>query len=112
MGATGADEYLGILLADSFARGEYQVIGRDETVLQATVQLHPLWSLAGLWLWNLNDRSVLISPTVAYSFSNEASIAAGILVGIGDNESSADRPLPSEYGLSGFTAYLSASWFF
>ena len=112
MGAAGPDEYLGILLSDPFARGEYQVIGRDETVLQATVQLHPLWSIAGLWLWNLNDRSALLSPTVAYSLSNEASVAAGVLVGVGDDESTADRPLPSEYGLSGVTAYLSASWYF
>ena len=112
LGAAGPDEYLDVVSSDPFARGELQVIGRDETVLQASVQVHPLWSVSGLWLCNLNDRSVLLSPTVAYSLSNEASIAAGVLVGIGDDEVTAARPLPSEYGLASVTAYLSASWFF
>ena len=112
MGAAGPDEYRDIVRSAPFARGEFQVIGRDETVLQASVQVHPLWSIAGLWLWNLNDRSALLSPTVAYSLSDEASVAGGILVGVGDDESTVDRPLPSEYGLLGVTAYLSATWYF
>ena len=112
LGANGPDEYLDVVTSTPFARGELQVLGRDETVFQASVQVHPLWSVAGLWLWNLNDQSALLSPSVAYSLSNEASIAGGVLVGVGDDDATRQCPLPSEYGVAGVTAYLSASWFF
>ena len=112
LAASSADEYLEVLRSEPFARGELQVLGRDETVLQASYQLHPLWSVSGLWLWNLNDGSALLSPSVAYSASDETAVLGGVLVGIGDDRLTAARPLPSEYGLSGTTAYLSVSWFF
>ena len=112
LGAAGTEQYVGVLVSEPFTRGELQVLGRDETVVQASYQLHPLWGVAGLWLWNLNDRSVLLSPSVSYSASEEASVAAGLLFGLGDDQITPDRPLPSEYGLAGATAYLSMSWFF
>ena len=88
------------------------MLGRDEAVFQATYQLHPLWSVFGLWLVNLNDRSVLISPGFGYSASNAVSISGGVYVGVGESASTLERPLPSEYGLSGTTGFLSLSWFF
>lgn len=112
LAAGSADEYLDVLLSDPFTRGELQVLGRDEAVVQASYQLHPLWSVSGLGLWNLNDRSALLAPSVAYSAADEATIAAGMYFGIGDNEPTLVRPTPSEYGLSGTTAYVSISWYF
>ena len=112
LAAADPSEYLKLVLSNPFRRGEFQVLGRDETVLQASYQFHPLWSLGGLWLWNLNDRSALLAPSLAYSAGNEVSIAGGIYVGMGDNAITATRPLPSEYGLSGTTGYASLSWFF
>ncbi len=112
LGAASPDEYPAVVQSETFARGEHQVLGRDETVVQASYQVHPLWSLAGLWLWNLNDRSALVAPSVAYSASDEASISGGVFFGIGDDRVTGARPLPSEYGLAGTTAYVSLSWFF
>ena len=111
LGAAGPDEYLDVLRSRTFFRGEHQVLGRDETVIQASYQITTLWSLAGLWLWNLNDRSALVSPSFAYSASDEASITGGVFLGFGNEDSTLGRPLPSEYGLSGVTAYVSLSWF-
>ena len=93
-------------------RDTRQVLGRDETVVQASYQLHPLWSLCGLWLWNLNDRSALVSPSFAYSAGDEASISGGVFIGTGDDEVTLTRALPSEYGFAGTTAFMSLSWFF
>ena len=112
LGAARPDDYLALLLSDPFLRGEFQVVGRDETVLQASYQVHPLWGLSGLWLWNMNDGSSLVSPTVSYSLSDEAAILGGALLGFGDDQITPVLPLPSEYGRVGVTAYLSASWFF
>lgn len=111
-GAAGSREYLDVVLSEPFTRGELQVLGRDETVVQASYQLHPLWDVGGLWLWNLNDRSVLLSPSVSYSASEGASVAGGVLFGLGDDQVTPDRPRPSEYGVAAVTAYLSMSWFF
>jgi hypothetical protein len=112
LGGTSPEEYLEILMSETFKRGEHQVFGRDETVLQASYQLHPLWSLSGLWLWNLNDRSALISPSVAYSAGDETTISGGVFLGFGASASTPERPLPSEFGLAGTTGYVSLSWFF
>ena len=112
LAAANPSEYLEVVLSNPFRRGEFQVLGRDETVLQASYQFHPLWSLGGLWLWNLNDRSALLSPTLAYSAGNEVSIAGGIYIGLGESAVTVERPLPSEFGLSGTTGHASLSWFF
>jgi hypothetical protein len=112
LGASTPDGYLSLVQSETFARGEHQVLGRDETVVQASYQVHPLWSLAGLWLWNLNDGSALVAPSVAYAAGNEASISGGVFFGVGDDRITDARPLPSEYGLAGTTAYVSLSWFF
>ena len=112
LAAADPSEYLEIVLSNPFRRGEFQVLGRDETVLQASYQFHPLWSLGGLWLWNLNDRSALLAPSLAYSAGDEVSITGGVYVGVGDSAATVERPLPSEFGLAGTTGYASLSWFF
>lgn len=112
LAAADPSEYLKLVLSNPFRRGEFQVLGRDETVLQASYQFHPLWSLGGLWLWNLNDRSALLSPTLAYSAGNEVSITGGVYIGLGESTITVERPLPSEFGLTGTTGYASLSWFF
>ena len=112
LGAASVDEYPAVRRSKPFSRGELQVLGRDETVVQASYQVHPLWSLDSVWIWNLNDRSALISPSFAYSLSDDASLTGGVFIGIGDDEVTATRPVPSEYGLAGTTAFASLSWFF
>ncbi len=112
LAAAGPEHYLAILQSPEFLRGELQVLGRDEAVFQAAYQLHPLWSVFGLYLVNLNDRSALISPGFGYSASNAVSISGGVYVGVGESASTLERPLPSEYGLSGTTGFLSLSWYF
>jgi hypothetical protein len=112
LGASNPNEYLDIFQSDPFLRGEHQVLGRDEAVFQGSYQIHPLWSLAGLGLWNLNDKSFLISPSFAYSASDDSTISGGLFFGFGDDEVTSARPLPSEYGLAGTTLYFSVSMFF
>jgi len=112
LGAASADDYLHIFRSKEFQRGEFQVLGRDEAVFQASYTIHPLLSVAGLALWNLNDGSALLAPSVAYSASDETSITGGVYFGMGDSDITVGRPLPSEYGLSGVTGYVSISWFF
>ena len=112
LAAASAEDYLELFQTDPFLRGELQVLGRDETAIQASYQLHPLWSLAALGLWNLDDGSALFSPSFSYSASNEATVSGGLFFGFGDDVVTPQTPLPSEYGALGFTVYISASLFF
>ena len=112
LGAAVSEDYLRLLYSRAFQRGEFQVFGRDETALSGSFMINPLWTVAGLSLWNLNDGSMLVAPTVAYSAGDETAISAGLYFGFGDDEVSSTRPLPSEYGLNGITGFLSVSWFF
>ena len=112
LGADGPDAYLATLGSATFLRGEHQVLGRDEAVVRASYQVHPLWSLSSLVLWNLNDLSATMGPSVAYSAGNDVAVITGAFLGLGDDHATAARPLPSEYGLAGLFVYLSLSWYF
>ena len=111
-GADGPDELLTVLQSREFRRGEYQVFGRDEVAVTAAYQIHPLWSVTGTAIWNLNDRSALVFPGFSYSVSNEASLAGGVFTGTGAGDFVPGQPLPSIYGLAGVTGYLSLTWYF
>ena len=111
LGASGPDDAWRVLTSDTFRRGEHQVLGRDEAVIQTGYQIHPLWSLSGLVLVNLNDGSAIVGPGVAWSAGENATVAAGLFVGLGDDERTRERPIPSEFGLTGTIAYISLSWF-
>lgn len=111
-GADGPDELLTVLQSREFRRGEYQVFGRDEMAVTAAYQIHPLWSVTGTAIWNLNDRSALVFPGFSYSVSNEASLAGGVFAGTGASDFEPGQPLPSIYGLAGVTGYLSLTWYF
>ena len=111
-GAGGPDELLTVLQSREFRRGEYQVFGRDEVAVTAAYQIHPLWSVTGTTIWNLNDRSALVFPGFSYSVSNEASLAGGVFTGTGASEFVPGQLLPSIYGLAGVTGYLSLTWYF
>ena len=111
-GAGGPDELLTVLQSREFRRGEYQVFGRDEVAVTAAYQIHPLWSVTGTAIWNLNDRSALVFPGFSYSLSNEASLAGGVFTGTGASEFVPGQLLPSIYGLAGVTGYLSLTWYF
>jgi len=112
LGAAAPNDYLRILQSATYRRGEHQVLGRDETAVQISYQLHPLWNIAALWLQNLNDQSSLISPSIIFSVSNNASVSGGLFFGVGKDNITLDTPLPSEFGLAGVTGYLSLTWFF
>lgn len=121
-GASQASDLLNVVLSDPFARGELQVLGRDEVASQASYQVHPLVDATLLTLWNLNDMSLLIAPGGSYSISNDVTLQAGLYLGFGDDFSQmSDTPtppisprpeLPSEYGITPTTAWLSVTAFF
>ena len=86
LGATSPDDYLGILQSREFRRGELQVFGRDETVVNGAYQFSPLWTVGSFVLWNINDDSVLVAPSLAYSAGDNTAVSGGLFFGFGDTE--------------------------
>ncbi len=71
-----------------------------------------LWSAGLLAIWNLNDRSALVVPSLSYPLSNEATARAGAFLGIGSGQTTSAVAVPSGFGVVPATAYGSVSWFF
>ncbi len=111
-GAAAPEDFLRIFQSPEFLRAEYQVFGRDEAAVQASYQIHPLLNVAGLWLWNLNDRSAIVAPSFSYSAGDETSIAGGVFFGVGADTPAAGQLLASAYGLLSAVGYVSLTWFF
>jgi len=111
-----------VRLSQPYRRGEMQVLGRDETALQASWQVTPLWSAEWLTIWNVDDGSFLLSPAASYSLSNEAYLRGGLFFGLGTGERVLALPGPfpgglislpgSEYGIVPSSLYVSVTAFF
>ena len=111
-GAAAPDDFTRVFQSPEYLRAEYQVYGRDEAAVQASYQVHPLLSVAGLWLWNLNDRSAVVAPSFSWSAGDETTIAGGVFFGVGADAAAGGELLPSEYGLLSAVGYVSLTWFF
>jgi hypothetical protein len=116
-GAASSDELLEVALSPASRRGELQVLGRDEMVALASYEWHPLWTANFLAIWNLDDPSLLLTPSVAFSASEEVTAQGGMFFGVGED---LGEPIPglgvrapgSEYGPVPATGYVSVTVFF
>ncbi len=109
-GAARASDLVATALSPPAARGELQVLGRDESAVQVTYQLHPLVTAELMALWNLRDGSTLWAPAASVSLSDEATGRLGVFLPTGAR--SARFGLASEYGPVPVTGYAAFSVFF
>ena len=111
-GAARRQDYEDLLQSDPFVRGEMQVLGRDQVVAQAVYQVHPLWELTGLALWNLNSGSVILGPGFSHSLSDSATFSGSVFAESG--ETIPEEAIPAEAGIRAppVNAYLYLTWYF
>ena len=112
LGAVSPEDYFRLLLSQEASRGEFQLYGRDETMLSVGYEVSAQWSVSVLALHNLNDRSTLIAPSVGYIAGDSMTVSAGLYVGVGPDVSTPTRPLASEYGFLSPLGFMMVSWFF
>ncbi|MCG6957321.1 MAG: hypothetical protein LJF04_15130 [Gemmatimonadetes bacterium] len=110
-GAANASELLATAASKPYSRGEMQVLGRWSSAGQASFQIHPLVSLDGLVLVDLEDGSLLLAPGATWSATASASVRVGVFTGAGRKASATAGPR-SEYGMVPTLGYISLSWFF
>ena len=110
LGTARPSDFERLLVSREFRRGELQVLGRDELALQASYQVHPLWNVSGLALWNLNSGGAVLAPRFSYSLNDEATFAGVVYFELGERIPA--EHLPSRSQAPGPTAFLSLTWYF
>ena len=112
LGAVAPEDLLRVFTSPQFGRGEFQVFGQDETMLNLAYEVTPLWTVSVFGLHSLNDGSTLLAPSVGYNAASNASVSASLYFGLGPDESTPTRPLASEYGLVSPLGIVMVSFFF
>ena len=112
LGAAGSGDVADLLHSDPYRRGELQALGRSQVLARVAYQIHPLWDIAGLALWNMNAGSVVVAPGFSYSVSDEATLTGGAAASIGDQIPEEALPEDARGNRDSVTAHLSLTWYF
>ncbi len=103
-GSSDPSDYLRILQSDRVMRGEVNAVGRLYSGLSLSWQVHPLLTVGGAALLNVDDGSVLLQPTGTWSISDNGVVQFGLIVGLGRGVSETGD-LGSEYGAAPTTVW-------
>lgn len=108
LGAADPADYLSVLTSPRFSRGEIWQVGRFYGSLAISQEITPLISASVAGIVNIEDPSAFIAPTVSWSVSDEAALAAGAYFGVG-RSLDLTNPLVPEFR-SEFGAYPPAAF--
>lgn len=97
-GTCDPSQYLALIQAERYSRGEVTGLGRIYAGAALTWIIQPVLTVANSLLVNLSDASVLWVPTLQWSASDSLDVVAGGQVGLGP-ELSFEGEVESEYGL-------------
>ena len=112
LGAARREDFGPVLQSEEYRRGELQVPGRDQLLARAAYQVHPLWEISGLALWNLNTGSIVLSPGFSYSVSDEATLSGSVAGSVGDPIPEEALPADAEDRNGSVTVQLSFTLYF
>ncbi len=84
LGADDPADYLSQLGGERYLRGEVWAAGRYYGALSVGYQLTPLIGSSVAVIANLTDPSMLLSPGLSWSVSDNADVLAGAYVGLGE----------------------------
>lgn len=113
-GADGPGDYALWYASDRMTRGDVNGYGRCYWGTSFTHQLHPLLIGTFTSLVNFTDSSVLLTPSVIWSLSDNSDILAGGEFGLGEGLKETDgQPLMgSEYGSVPVTVFVALKVYF
>ena len=113
-GADDSENYVMWYLSDRMARGEVNGYGQYYWGTSFTQQFHPLLIGTLTSLVNFTDNSVLLTPSVIWSLSDNSDVIAGAELGIGDSIRIVNEipVLGSEYGSVPATVFMALKVYF
>ena len=84
LGADSAEKYLDFAQSDRYARGELWVMGQHYLSLAWAQEMTALSSASIAFIGNVVDASMLLSPSLSLSVSDDVQLVAGGFVGVGE----------------------------
>lgn len=115
-GANDPEDYPKVLASAPLQEGLTYLLGRHYLILAPSYELHPLATLQGLLIYNIDDESALLRPTLDLSLTDNLSLQAFWTWHAGDRPKVVSALLPavprSEFGMFGDGGGLFIKWFF
>ena len=132
VGGADPEDYLALTATDRFRRGELWAMGRYYGALTLTYELAPLMNVSAFVVANLRDPSFLVGPSLSWSVADNAELATGLYLALGERPDEMDEmdflnddfslktedeilasiPVNSEFGLSPSMAYINMKVYF
>ena len=114
IGATDAEDYIGVLEDPRYAQGETYFLGRHNLGgLASWTPGNDRLSLTLSALWNLQDPSAAFVPNLNYDFGQNTRLSAGAMISFGDTPLFEPEPeLRSEFGTYGDFVFTMLSVYF
>ncbi len=84
LGASKPEDYLSFASSERYARGELWVMGQHYATLGWGQEVTALAMVNGAIIANLQDASMMVSPSLSLSVSDDVQLVAGGYVGIGE----------------------------
>ena len=115
-GVDDPKDYPKVLASAPLQEGLTQLLGQHYLIAAPSYELHSLATAQGLLLYNLEDHSALVRPTLDLSLADNLSLKLFWTVNIGQEPQGASSLSPveprSEFGLRGESYGLFLAWFF
>jgi len=109
-------DYLSVARSAPISEGLTFLTGRHYLLLAPSYEIHPLATLQGLLIWNLQDDSFLARPLLDLSLSDNLSLQLFWSFNAGEKPRAAlplSVPVPrSEFGSAGDSGGMFLSWYF
>jgi len=111
LGAGEPSGYASRRAGHRFLRGELWLAGELYGALGGQIELHPLVQGGGALIVNALDASVLVMPNLNWNVAENATLAGGMLLGVGERPTSL-MTLRSEFGAAPATLFMQGSFHF
>lgn len=115
-GVNNPEDYPKVIASAPYQEGLTYLLGRHYLFIAPSYELHPLATLQGLVIYNIDDESALLRPTLDLSLTDNLSLQAFWTWYTGDRPEVVSSLLPavpqSEFGSFGDGGGLFIKWFF
>lgn len=102
LGSTDPADLITTLQTERYSRAELWLGGVAYAGLSASLEITPLLNLGAAGFVNLTDPSLLVAPSISWSVAENATVAAGGYLGVGERPGPVSDPglgIRSEFGL-------------
>lgn len=84
-GSNKPEFYTNLFESSAYKDGSVYLLGKHYLNIGSTYQLSPLIPVTGLLIFNLSDRSLILSPFLEYNIAENIYLSSGIYIGLGKN---------------------------